>query len=319
LVKKDATARGFNVTPGRWPYAAGLALLNAQVALALPTARIWPRNSYLTSAFRPLRSDLDVTVWFEGSPGAGDIHRLRRILARSKRLFPALGEANVYCAPLSRSLAAFINYFELQRDPSLREILPSRQGPVAGERAAFLLRMLEADYHGLSRRPEKRAGKWRLHLQAVGARPELFEPRHAVRSILTAAWPDQGADFVDAATQAVTDYLESKMHGGRQDPEVPLNPWLGALFPHRFCFRADPAGPMTEALRPTTAALVAWEIWGMNSQFLLSRDSGGIYDHLQRLRTVAPDEASRIAISELAAAVQSPRVLARADAMPSPG
>jgi len=84
-----------SLTPGRWPYAGALAAIRWHAKqLIFPGPKIWARNSYLTPAFRPLHSDLDITVWFDDPPTDVGRLKLAKILARSKKIFPALGECN---------------------------------------------------------------------------------------------------------------------------------------------------------------------------------------------------------------------------------
>ena len=283
-------------TIGRWPYSLALQLIRWQAARSIePRPEIWARNSFLTSAFVPFKSDLDLTVWFETEPDAEARRKMARILRRAKRIFPALGECNSYIGGMAAALEPWANRFELQRDPqfSRRLAAPKDVGarPVSenAERTVFLLRMLEIDFHNLVTAPERREAKWRKHFALVGfpAGPLTFAGIPPVEAILSRAlgWTerDQGPAFLAVVTSTVETYLRGARLQGKADLSVPLNEIISCAMAHRFSFRRDAYASTKGVLSELALAQLAWETFAMNSQFLFHPDPPGLSRYLRQV------------------------------------
>jgi hypothetical protein len=281
----------------RLPYAAALRALQLAVPpVAAPArARVWARNSWLTPQFRPLASDLDVTVWLEGEPGTAQRAQLASLLAGARRALPWLGEANVYERGEARLLAPHANRFEIGRDPRLAEILglraePGREGPRSpwsepAQATTFLLRMLEADIVSVRDRPERRRAKWEGYFARAGCgaaarvRGETLLDRILETALSLSLAP---ADRAEAAAQC-RDYLARAADGW--EPEgLDFPPWWFVCFPNRICW-AEPPRPLPggAAGLEIFRAQVSWEIWGLSAQHRLSPIRAELGAHAAKL------------------------------------
>src|SRR5271166_2643942 len=67
-------------------------------------AKVWPRNSFISQAFNPLISDLDLTIWFDATPQLQQVSEVVGLHKRLKSVFPLLGEMNLYDGTEAESL-----------------------------------------------------------------------------------------------------------------------------------------------------------------------------------------------------------------------
>lgn len=258
---------------GRWPYS--LALLTIK---SITHAEVWPRNSYLTKAFKPGRSDLDLTIWFQEEPDPLELELLARRLRGLKRGLPFLGEIQVYFAPWAERFAATANRFEIMRDPQTQRRLHLASNlPIHVEKKVFLLRMLDSDAHNLQSRPKDRIPKWKAHFKSVGeswsTNEFLADPMQMILSRIT----DK------PGVHAAQNYFQTR--ASRPDHEFAPNPWLSALFPQRFSFaRYLPEKFLAPEI---TLGQISWEVWGLSSQIPLSPNPVAIREHLERMNILS--------------------------------
>jgi hypothetical protein len=160
------------------------------------------------------------------------------------------------------------------RDPQTqRRLHLSSKLPAHVEKKVFLLRMLDSDAHNLQSRARDRLPKWKAHFRSVG------EP-WSTAEFLADPIPAILARIVDRpAAHAVQNYLEVRR--GRPDHEFAPNPWLSALFPHRFSFARYLPEKFLEP--EITLGQISWEVWGLSSQVALSPNPLSIREHLERL------------------------------------
>ncbi len=258
---------------GRWPYALALTAVRA-----LTSAEVWPRNSYLTKAFRPGMSDLDLTLWFNEEPDPLEVELLARRLNAMKLGLPFLGEIQVYVGAWVERFAPCANRYELMRDPRThRRLHASPLVPADVEKTVFILRMLDADSKNLLRRPRAREAKWKGHFKSTGLSWNAAEFGDDPLALIL------NRILEPAAAAAAKHYLRERH--SKPEHEFAANPWLFALFPHRFCHAHGK--PESLALPEITLAQIAWEIWGLSSQVVLSQNPASIREHLEKLNLLS--------------------------------
>lgn len=275
---------------GRKPYQWAGERIRREIKNISSDWEVWPRNSYLTSAFQPFKSDLDLTIWMKNPPSRQEQIQMRRVLRRAKKLFPFLGECNVYVEAFARRYVRWWNFFEGQRDPYSGSLLSAFERSevisLPAQRSAFLLRMLDADKRNLKHFPRRRARKWRLHLQALNDShldEALFDSSRPFDSLLAASlyWLFDQNDpaHIYRAVREAKAFLER----GHHSDEGPVPPIWAALFPHHFSSYQPPGPAELEVFMEVTKAQLAWELWGMQSQFLLRSNFPEVLGHLERL------------------------------------
>lgn len=153
-------------------------------------AQVWTRNSYQSKQLVYGLSDIDFTLFLFDQDFQIDEGDFLRKFSLLKKIFPFLGEINIYKQSQLALSSPLINHYELERDPLLRlrlpEIKPLSLGTYQAQAEAFsyLFRMFMADQKNLTNRPQYRFMKWRRHFQAVGADLPKVEPHELKDQIL---------------------------------------------------------------------------------------------------------------------------------------
>jgi hypothetical protein len=280
---------------GRAPYAMALRAIQWSLApLDFRDLRVWPRNSYALGTLVPLVSDLDLTIWFATDPGEKTMGRLNRALPLLKKVFPFMGEVNLYFGDEEIIFAKLVNYFELMRDPQLINLIPPwPRKNLKTEAVVYLLRHLEADLHNLMTRPQVRLKKWRQNLNKVSEvllfdqNAELKNPNTLFKDILSfiidllmVEDPIQRQEI----TQSLESYFILKNSGASlNEMEATLNPWWLIFFPHRFCFSSKDLPLGHEKFSEIFVGQVQWEIWGIMSQMRINPQVSNYKEHLECL------------------------------------
>ncbi len=298
----------------RAPYEWSFRRLEDRLSRGIAGALLWPRNSYLTAAFTPFLSDLDMTLLLPREPERDQIAAIKSELRSARRLFPFLGETNVYVESQAAALREAANSFELSRDPRLSEKLPSSTTDssipeLRPQAAAFLLRMLEADLDNLVSVPGARRRKWEVHFAEIAKRVPFDPPAWIqvcenpfgalCRAALSLLDFPVSQLFKEAA-ESLTAYFDSQSVGVPLH-ERPMNVWVRAALPHRACFEAFALPAISEDWIRLCRAQVAWEVWGLSSQYRLADDHQGIAGHLRRLRANAVASFGKEDLPELVA------------------
>lgn len=158
---------------------------------------IWPRHSFLTKAFIPLKSDLDMTAYVSNLESLNSYLRYYRAY---KKLLPFIGELNVYTPDLINYIKnKDVNGFELERDPLLvsrfQIDLTSAKYFSREKAASYLLMALVNDLHKLKADPNVRLKKWNYHFDhvnetllkhGISSRAAILDEATLVFSIITA-------------------------------------------------------------------------------------------------------------------------------------
>jgi hypothetical protein len=189
------------------------------------------------------------------------MNRAIRTLRNLHRVFPWIGESNIYVREEALAFQRYLNPLERARDPILSERLsePTRP-PTPYESSVFILRMAEADAHNLIQRPWRRKSKWRQHLASVGRN---LPPTLSLESVARIALELSGIPSEEALRSLVGYY--SARAAGAEYGELSPDPHRLIFIPHRFCGQNDLTSPTGHALGISRAQF-AWELWGMHSQ-----------------------------------------------------
>lgn len=259
-------------------------------------ADCWCRNSYNSGNFVFGLSDLDITIYFSRTKlERSEVRRLKSLLETKKRIFPFLGEANIYLESIAEEFSSSFNYFERQRDPFLNSILtPADSTTRHLDKIVFLLRMLHSDRVKLRVAPQLRVKKWNKHFS------DIFDIREGERIIdfdevvqkIMSLLPGDGTSFpfVLDALNLLKDpgYDDVKIYH-RHTPEF----WK-FLFPNRYLWfeREDAYNGfdafISSGLAPITLRQIDWEVWGLMSQYPLLPEYHGCFSvHLERLKRLA--------------------------------
>jgi hypothetical protein len=285
---------------GRIPYAVTLRALEGYFRTTIGRVEVWPRHSYVSGALVPFLSDLDVTLWLEHRPGAASVPAFRRSLKHATKLFPLLGEANIYVAD-EQELLRFGNVFELERDPILLERTHSSPIEIAdwAQASVFVLRQIDADYANLAHNPASRERKWRTHFELLSSRlPEAAEAPVTIEGLFALA-ARLGAPGDEAAFAAEAARFIAIPHGDRTESQ-PVSDWWRALFPQWFCHKGFAYPPITGRALELFLAQLSWEIWGVWTQSLHNPLAPSFPNHLKRLQAVLGEATAGAAHAAIA-------------------
>lgn len=136
--------------------------------------KIWPRHSFLTEAFIPFKSDLDLSAYIKNSESIASFLKFYNLL---KTINPHLGEMHIYtpeCINLLREND--FNGFDLERDPLLLEefnLSLSRKNFDCEKAISYLLMSLMSDLHKLRKNSGARLKKWKYHFRHVKDKLEM--------------------------------------------------------------------------------------------------------------------------------------------------
>lgn len=129
---------------------------------------IWPRHSYLTSAFIPTKSDLDLTAYVSN---LDSLNSYLRYYAFMRKLVPFLGEISIYTDEGVNYIRRHsTNGFELERDPLLLsrfKIELSAKYFTREKAVSYLLMALINDLHKIAANSDARIKKWKYHFAHV--------------------------------------------------------------------------------------------------------------------------------------------------------
>lgn len=129
-------------------------------------SEIWYRNSLKFNNIVFGKSDIDFTILLRSDAYYKKTQSQFRFL---KKIFPILGEVNTYAPADLENLQGFFNYFELERDPELRDRFPKLSGAKNTASAlVFILKMMRADKKNLAQSFSSRKKKWIFHFKQIG-------------------------------------------------------------------------------------------------------------------------------------------------------
>ena len=263
------------------PY--GMAEIDSALKLrdGLGPVQVWSRNSFKLNSFVFGISDLDLTIVGNAS---NSLVLLPEILSKLKHKWLFIGEINVYYQEDLKALSPFINWYEVNRDPELLDLLPSiKIEDFEIEKLVFLLRMIQSDL-ALEKEPHFRQRKWKQHFSSMGLENKGFVNRETLLStifnMLTGyehlkealkSWDleRQSQDF---------DVFQTKLHQG-----------FKILYPHQHLWFHSSSELVFENLsnfeKKILKRQIDWEIWGIYTQRLFL-EKVSIETHFIRLMKV---------------------------------
>jgi hypothetical protein len=134
-----------------------------KISLSQMSVKIWPRNSYYFNRVVPLRSDIDLTLFFDKNLNQDELLKINRSFSLLKRTLPVFSEVNVYDRG-SEGLS--INPYELKRDQLLEKITCKTSTLFSpADKIVFIQKMLIADKKNLLKNPSSRIKKWKGHFE----------------------------------------------------------------------------------------------------------------------------------------------------------
>ncbi|MBI3557787.1 MAG: hypothetical protein HY074_16120 [Deltaproteobacteria bacterium] len=217
---------------------------------------------------------------------------MRKILEITRTAFPLLGEANSYEPSTTKTTAAFMNRFLLERDPKLAIKLGGAENKTPGNvAAAFLLRALDSDAGNLKNYPMSRREKWNRHLSAVGLQHLDFADPARIQDNIYNAVAEAVTGSPSSADARQTAVVLKKYFAAPY--ETQRNGFFGQqnelhfLLPHRYCYLPGVSPPQKEWQREVVLAQLAWEISGLLSQYLLFSNGFALLEHVDNLTKFA--------------------------------
>jgi hypothetical protein len=279
--------------------------LAVEVGLHDAHVQIWTRNGYRGTGWVPFHTPVDLSIWFAREPSARDLNTVRSNYRRVRKIFPVLGEMNLYVATEIELFSVLMNPFELERDPQLKKKIELRTDIHPRARAAtFLLRLLDEEIKEVLVATERTERRWSEYFLAVGSvfgddlefKTWLDTPGETyLRKILKMVL-ELIIDPAQKESDAILDCLDLYFQSLGRDvpvetlrPLVQSQPYLWAIFPHRFCFES--VKPSLDGMFEGLWAELAWsEIsWELSRMLGQSR----LFPRVSKPRESATEEALR--------------------------
>ncbi len=288
-----------NYLPRNWasaPYEIAFQSVRRDFILHGLPCQLWTRNSYRHGNFVFGLSDLDLTLYIQRDHiTKGEYRVIQAVLHHAKKMFPYLGETNLYLAPLAEQFSSSLNLHERQRDPQLDALLPpsSSENRYADD-IVFLIRMLHSDRLKLIHQPHLRQKKWRSHLWLTlgwKMENELIDFNMVVEAILQRLdRPTKEKELVRGALYMLKNPLFDEVAIYHWN----MTPFWKFIFPHRYLWfeRNDLEEGwdnfLAADLLQITMRQIDWEIWGLMSQYpFLPHHELMLRRHLLRLGKAA--------------------------------
>lgn len=261
--------------------------------------KVWPRNSYYFNRVIPLKSDIDLTLFFVKKLQINQFNKIRKCHIQLKRLLPIFSELNLYDP---ESNLEFINPFELNRDPLLKENINYQHlTPTPAHKIVFLLRMLLADRHNLQKNPKSRMRKWRGHFYDCSLQnfpQENFSLNSLLDILRTEVFVSMSLDH----QKFLENYLTTELSSDKIINEFYLSHLTDLKYfiltaPARWVGASLSAGRIDEDLKVIKQFSdlekqilinhIKWEHWGIETQRHLNFDDSSVVPHLFNLDKIA--------------------------------
>jgi hypothetical protein len=139
-------------------------LWGLQIIARLFGCQLWARNSFLTDAFVPGISDLDISIIYYDNR----VYMLENIYKFLKKIIPILGEVNWYDKKVIDKMD-FFNFYEISRDPILKKKFFTRQSVVIEEKIIFILKMMS---YNMTKNFQ--INKWKSYCEILGLSPKEY-------------------------------------------------------------------------------------------------------------------------------------------------
>lgn len=282
---------------GLVPYEVTIKLAKLIVFIYDSKFEIWPRNSYIFDAIEPGFSDLDLTLYV---PKDGDVTQAQKFLALAdilRKVWPLLGEINLYYENELQASLANINSFELNRDKNLVSRINYIEKFSSIEASVFLFRQLEKDIKNLSVFPKYRLKKWNYHFRQIQVSlPESQQPcfpemqsERVVESIISTIVFLCGPSnpiFVNDLNEKLHMYFEffkKDVDLFKLRPLLVKDPWLFVFSVHRTAYLEISPFTLSEVQQRILSLQIKWELWGLKTQVVDRNSAKESASHRQNL------------------------------------
>jgi hypothetical protein len=228
--------------------------------LALPRGSLWwIRHSLVLGYWQPLASDIDISLWTDLNANSRQLQNWIILYRLLKRIFPWIGEVNIYWQ--GGKFAKWINYYELQKDPTLKKFLNTQES--APEKLVFILKTLETnalELFGKDNLKNMRPAKWDFFVKSVGT-----SQQHDIGDFHLKYISDCLGKFNNYDMTELKKYFEY-LAQGNLSWEFPARTTIRTLFFQRFCFQASDDYFLDDSSIELIKAILKWEVWGVASQ-----------------------------------------------------
>jgi hypothetical protein len=269
-----------------------LALYSTKFSYPDSNLEIWPRNSFKLSNIICALSDLDLTFYYKGPNDLDSILRKYKIL---KFYFPFLGEINFYRSTEIYSFLRFSNHFETQRDPTLfSRFSKNLRAPDQYQKIVFFLKLLEADFSGLTFYAKYRQKKWKHHkslLEISDNRPiSIKELINSLKSLLESLDINTGNfinDFFENDPRIEQNIDQLYCQTSEKRPFLLTYPfrWIGSSFYHQnFQEELKIIQELSQKESLLLLEQVRWEIWGLYTQHEQILEKENLFQHIQNIK-----------------------------------
>lgn len=244
--------------------------------------RAWARNS-MALGYHSELSDLDVTVFSDSS--SVPPQRLLNLW----RIFRRFGEWALYTKE-DLAFSDLSNSYEIERDPSLKQIIGERQ-EAPGDDFVFWLRMVEADGYLRSEKKCLRRAKWSFHLRQIANRGVITERRILDSHPFPEFIEEVGLRLSQSNFSPRSVLCESS---GTLQSYLRPHRWLGGalaegLSTERILSKIKP-DPSSYDLLAVARAQIRWEAWGLMGQVRLNGNYEQVIKHLSNLCLMLPSD-----------------------------
>lgn len=251
--------------------------------------RLWGRNSYRSNNLVLFLSDLDLTLISDEPLSLAQLKPLKRILKKTKRYFPFLGELNIYDRKYFFQMHSFANPLELMRDPELISffnlIFPK---PSSLHKTAFLSQMFLFDRHQIYSQPNLRTKKWRHHFELIGSPLLTQNLNHSIfLEHFISCFDDQYFDQ-KRLTAFFKNLLHEELSELNSQDLLQIYPqwWVSLNISDDQVMEDLEVLDLTESELSVIAEHLNWEIWGIYSQVSFEENTSDYLKHLSKLLTL---------------------------------
>jgi hypothetical protein len=259
----------------------------------------WYRHSLRFNAINPLLSDIDLTITLQDCDYIPQNWQLiQERLKLLKKVFPILGETNIYNIAHLKQFSSFANTYEVKRDPDLLEKfhIASFSQDTLSQSIIFLIRGLSSDYERVEKYPIYRIKKWNIFYNILDLNSSFSKNNpvsvakiiHQIQHLL----PNQ-------VTFDATEFKQIVQLGSNL-AKFGMTKCIRIYFPHLWPY-ATANGQYREDFheevikyqkdntseQAITLAQLNWEFWGVITQIPNSMIINDVVFHLEQIKTIS--------------------------------
>lgn len=269
-----------------------IALHSCSTLIKSKQVSIWARNSYIFKNLVAAKSDLDLTIIVKRIGQERVIIQKYNFL---KKIFPFLGEINLYLKDEIENYISLANHYEISRDPKLKSYTKKNDRESDIEKIVFLCKLIESDQENLKNIPRYRHKKWNHHLNSLKLKSDisLVGLTDLLQELLKKNNIQFSEEFVECYYKENRNDKNSCDNFYRECPcirsYILLYPfrWIGSSltcesFDHDIELLKDFSKEELKLLE----GQISWEIWGLFSQYLHNLQRATLHTHLENIKQV---------------------------------